>query len=152
MLHQLHRIFASRLDRRNNIYQTGTLVYLCCCNHSTRRNNSHYAQNVQLNEMQEHPFIHKPITSRDLQHWLLHKFFPNFTSISPSFCGAGISHCEVSSSLLDLFPNILLTETHSWQMSHVHLNLLIQYNLLLTYQYTKSFSNTYIHMMLYSFI
>ena len=89
------------------------LVYLRCCNHSTRRNNSHYAQHVQLNETQEHPFIHKPITSCDLKHWLLHKFLPNFTSVSPSFCDAGISHCEVSSSLLYLFPNILLTETHS---------------------------------------
>lgn len=39
------------------------LVYLCCCSHSTRRNNSHYAQNVQLNETQEHPFIHNPSAS-----------------------------------------------------------------------------------------
>lgn len=84
---------------------------------------------------------------------LLHKFFPN-TSISPSFCSAEDFYTVRSHLFVGSVPNILLTETHSWQMSHVQQILLIQYNLLhllvhkVVFQLTSSTWSLFLHIIL----
>lgn len=67
---QLHSLSTLGWTSRMTFIQENS-VYLCYCNHSTKRSNSHCA----------HPFVHKSNASR--KHWLLHKFLSDFISVSP---------------------------------------------------------------------